>query len=94
VEPGAELVLLDLDEVSFIDCAGVRLLLDADRRAAFASARLLIAPGASSLIWVLGPLGFDHRLQFGTQSGGHSRRHHEQPSRDSRRRAYAGPWRR
>ncbi len=60
----AELVVLDLRELWFMDCSGAHLVVEADRRARLAGGRLLIVRGPAQVDWFFGLIGLDRRLEL------------------------------
>jgi anti-anti-sigma factor len=58
---GARCIALDLRELSFIDCSGLRVILAADRRA---GERLVIVKGPTQVRRVFALCGLDARLTF------------------------------
>jgi anti-anti-sigma factor len=58
----ADVVVLDLRALQFMDCSGAHLVLAADRRAALAGCRLLVVRGPAQVSRLLRLTGLDRRL--------------------------------
>lgn len=58
----AELVVLDLRALQFMDCSGARLMLAAERRAGLAGCRLLVVRGPAQVSRLFELTGLDRRL--------------------------------
>jgi anti-sigma B factor antagonist len=59
----AEIVVLDLDDVDFIDSAGLRIVLAAHERTAKRGQRLALTPGSPQVQRLLSIAGVDGHLQ-------------------------------
>jgi anti-sigma B factor antagonist len=59
----AEVVVLDLDDVQFIDSAGLRVLLAAHERTAERGQRLVLTPGSPQVQRLLSIAGVNGRLE-------------------------------
>jgi anti-sigma B factor antagonist len=58
----ADLVVLDLRPLQFMDCSGAHLVLEADRRAQLAGCRLLVVRGPDQICRLFRLTGLDRRL--------------------------------
>lgn len=58
----AEVVVLDLRALQFMDCSGAHLILAADRRAELAGCRLLVVRGPAQVSRLFELAGLDRRL--------------------------------
>jgi anti-sigma B factor antagonist len=61
---GTTRLTIDLSELSFLDCAGLRVLLDARARAEGSGGDLLLIPGHDSVQRVFRLAGLEERLPF------------------------------
>lgn len=60
----AELVILDLRDLEFVDWSGMQLVLAADRRARRSDARLVVVRGPADVQWLFGLVGLDRQLEL------------------------------
>ena len=63
-EARAELVVLDLRNLEFMDDSGARLLLAADRRIRGAGGRFVVVRGRADVMWFVELIGLDLELEF------------------------------
>lgn len=69
-ERGPEFILLDLQELDFVDSAGVGRILAAHRRARLADRPLRLTRGSKTVQRVLAIAALDHVLQFEPEPAG------------------------
>lgn len=62
-EARADLVVVDLRSLEFIDSSGARLLLAAHRRVRGTGGRMLVVRGPEEVEWFLGLIGADRELE-------------------------------
>ncbi|HWT94674.1 MAG TPA: STAS domain-containing protein [Solirubrobacteraceae bacterium] len=67
-----EEVLVDLTGLTFLDSTGVRLMLEAHRRATDAGVRLTILPGPEPVHAIFRICGLDHTLPFAVGTTEHA----------------------
>lgn len=60
----ASLVVLDLRDLSFMDCAGLRMVLEADRRLREAGGQLVVVRGPSQVQRIFDLTGMTERLRM------------------------------
>ena len=63
-EAHAELVLVDLRALEFIDSSGARLLVAAHRRIRGADGRMLVVRGPAEIDWFFALIGIDRELEL------------------------------
>ena len=63
----ADLVVLDLRALWFMDCRGAHLVVAADRRARLAGGRLVVVRGPAETDWFFGLLDRERRLEVADQ---------------------------
>jgi anti-sigma B factor antagonist len=82
---------LDLSRVTFIDCSGLRIIVEAADRCASRNARLTIVPGPAPVQRFFEILGLTAVLPFVSGDGGRPRAPNDSPRRDGRERPLPPP---
>ena len=63
-ETGAEVVIVDLRDVGFIDSSGLHVIVAAHERIRRAGRRLLVVPGSAAVRRLFAVSGLDHELEL------------------------------
>ena len=63
-QTAAEMVVVDLRELEFIDSSGVQLLLAAHRRALRNGGRMMVIRGSAEIEWYFALIGLNRQLEF------------------------------